>query len=375
MPSAVARHEAPQKFSPGEVLRTERCLALLKAVEELPEQLLQTAHSRQVPCEEDQNRWRDLGDALSIAVHGNLEGTFSHVNSEWNTHVHGELPCSEAVRCLTEDLPRSKLFFKAVQEQVKAKLAFTTGFIDVLDAGAGTGYLTLAAALCDPRVRVTAVESNVDSAVALQKVINRFGLSEQVTVQCVNILDFRSPVKFDIIVSETFDRALRKENFMGIARATAQYLKSDGVFIPERVEILAKIQQATDPSGWYWLPRSPGTPLEYCASSAKCSPVLAFETKQLPSLSEIPSIQVDCSTDKFSPHGVTRFWLEMSLVLGQNARMNPLMLKPNYSLITAGLELTVPSRIQGRTGGYSFRYSPGKFSDGEWVLKNNVPEI
>lgn len=135
-----------------------------------------------------------------------------------------------AHRMMVRDAARVEAFRAAIAALAPGKV--------VLDAGAGSGILSLLAAQAGA-VRVYAVEAGpaAETAAAL---VAANGMGDRVTVIRADVASVELPEPVDLIVSEWMGSIGVDENLLGmVLAAKARWLKPDGVMVPHRVTVMA----------------------------------------------------------------------------------------------------------------------------------------
>lgn len=150
---------------------------------------------------------------------------------------------NQAARCLLEVL-RSQRFMQGVAQAVEDKLA-DSDQVDILYAGTGPyGLLILPylAVYRSSRIKVTLLDIHEKNITAVNQLLDVLQLRER--VDCVAQADATQwqPPKgqqFDVILSETMNTFLRREPQVWIFSHLQQYLKPDGILIPEKIHLRA----------------------------------------------------------------------------------------------------------------------------------------
>lgn len=174
-----------------------------------------------------------------------------------------------AAKCL-QDIARSRAFILGVHQAIQDKLTCCDKLIKddkltILYAGTGPyGLLLLPLAFyylqnlsqnlsqkqpqglpseqIIPNIAITLLDIHETSITAVTKVVIALGLEQvidEIVLADATQWQPKTPNKFDIIVSETMNYALRQEPQMFIFAHLQQFLKPDGVLIPEQVRLSA----------------------------------------------------------------------------------------------------------------------------------------
>jgi predicted RNA methylase len=155
-------------------------------------------------------------------------------------HIQGALSLREAAACLRDQV-RTKRFLVAIERAIE-QLAdrFPDGELHVIDAGTGPlPVLAIAAALANPRVRVTALELNPHSLTGARAVINELNLSQQITLHLADATNYTPSQPAHLLISETMDTSLLREPIAQIFNNLSQHVIDGGIRIPESVQVLA----------------------------------------------------------------------------------------------------------------------------------------
>jgi predicted RNA methylase len=154
---------------------------------------------------------------------------------------HGlALSTKHAADCIM-DFQRTSQFIRGINEAIN-KLIQTNSRIDVLYSGSGP-YGTLLIPLLsiyNPSLfqSIHLIEINTVSAKTLKKTLNYFDLSSFNTqIFNMNVLEYQSDVKFDLIICETMFQGLIREPQVALTRYLSGFLKPKGIFIPEKINL------------------------------------------------------------------------------------------------------------------------------------------
>ena len=108
----------------------------------------------------------------------------------------------------------------------------------ILDAGTGTGLIALMAAQRSPEARIVAIDIVAAAATEARGNADRSAWSERIEVECADLREFRSEVKFDHIVSNPpffVDAVLSPDAERTTARHTTTLAYEDIVAAAERL--------------------------------------------------------------------------------------------------------------------------------------------
>ncbi|MCL1052124.1 phytanoyl-CoA dioxygenase family protein [Shewanella abyssi] len=152
-----------------------------------------------------------------------------------------------AAKC-AQDLLRTQQFIQGIEQAIADKSLHCTE-VNILYAGTGPFGLLILPLLCyykvihSPiRLTVTLIDIHRVSIDGITKIINEFELQDyisEIIVADATTFYPRKGVEFDLIVSETMKNALKKEPQIFIFAHLQQFLKADGVLIPERIQLSA----------------------------------------------------------------------------------------------------------------------------------------
>lgn len=148
-----------------------------------------------------------------------------------------------AAMCL-DDIVRTKRFIKgifhAVEDLMKIK---KSGPVNILYAGTGPFapfVLLLTTRYTSQNLQFTLLEINQNSIESVKTVFKKLNLEEYVTdlIQCdATRVQISDPEKIDLLISETMQHALVREQQVPITFNLLSQLKKDVVLIPERIEL------------------------------------------------------------------------------------------------------------------------------------------
>jgi hypothetical protein len=170
-----------------------------------------------------------------------------------------------AAKCL-QDIARSRAFILGVNQAIQDKLTCCDKLIKddkltILYAGTGPYGLLLLPLVFHylqaqsqkppqglpsdqiiPNIAITLLDIHETSITAVTKIVIALGLEQvidEIVLADATQWQPKTPNQFDMIVSETMNYALRQEPQMFIFAHLQQFLKPDGVLIPEQVRLSA----------------------------------------------------------------------------------------------------------------------------------------
>lgn len=153
----------------------------------------------------------------------------------------GMLNVYGSFKCLYEER-RTFPFLKSIKGRVEQLESMREGGIEVVDFGCGSvPVMGIMAALSSDRVRVTCVEMNEVSAEMAREIIEKRGLSDQVTVVVGDARAYKHSSKIDLRISETMFAGLMDEPLVDIFEKTHDQMADDGFSIPHRIVVEASI--------------------------------------------------------------------------------------------------------------------------------------
>jgi len=156
-----------------------------------------------------------------------------------------------AALCL-EDLLRTRQFIRGINEAIKDKINKQRP-LHILYAGTGpfaTLILPIIFRYSKHDIRYTFLEINPFSFKILQNLISKLGLEEyDITLVNSDATKYQIDSKNepDIIISETMQNALAKEQQVPIFLNLMHQVKNDPIFIPEKIELLIGLKKAGIP--------------------------------------------------------------------------------------------------------------------------------
>jgi hypothetical protein len=160
-----------------------------------------------------------------------------------------------AAQCIL-DTNRTVAFIRGLSLALdEARRRFPVGVLEVVYAGTGPFAplvlpLMTARALRD--VRFTFLDINRRSTEIVEGLIARLGLGERIPqVICCDATGYDHPTSIHVVVTETMQRALSAEPFVGIVRNLRRQLAPRGILVPERVTVdLALIDAREEKARW-----------------------------------------------------------------------------------------------------------------------------
>jgi hypothetical protein len=188
--------------------------------------------------------------------------------------VAGEFSVPSSLLCLS-DFVRTKRFAAGIERamQVVAE-RFPKGELYVIEAGGGAlPFMSLVAATCEPRARVTIVEANSVSAALAKEAVEHAGLADRIDVICADATRWRPRQRCHVLVSETMDSGLLKEPIADIMANLAPCVTRGGLILPHEVRLeagLAAEDVAEELRAGYLLPHGaliPAVPDEVFTAS------------------------------------------------------------------------------------------------------------
>ena len=156
-----------------------------------------------------------------------------------------------AALCL-DDMMRTRQFIRGINEAIKDKIN-TQKPIHILYAGTGpfaTLILPFIFRYSKQEIKYTFLEINPFSFKILQNVISKLGLEDyDITLLKADATKYKIDPKNepDIIISETMQNALAKEQQVPIFLNLMSQVKKDTLFIPEKIEIYLALKKAGIP--------------------------------------------------------------------------------------------------------------------------------
>lgn len=149
----------------------------------------------------------------------------------------------QAAKCLEETL-RTQMFIKGIYQCLLDKLS-QKHTVNVVYAGTGPYgclLLPLLALMPTAPIRVSLIDIHKDNTESIQRIVEHLGIDHQITsIECADATTWspKSPVQFDIVISETMTALLGREPQVAIFAHLQQFLADDGILIPEKVSLSA----------------------------------------------------------------------------------------------------------------------------------------
>lgn len=144
-----------------------------------------------------------------------------------------------------QDIARTRCFIQGIDQAIKDKIAEGNGVVQILYAGTGPYGLLLLPLLLNYKnapLSITLMDIHQTSITAVKKVVKVFALEHIVSsIELADATQWKpeNSVEFDIIISETMKNALKKEPQLFIFAHLQQFLKQDGLLIPEIITLSA----------------------------------------------------------------------------------------------------------------------------------------
>ena len=149
-----------------------------------------------------------------------------------------------AAKCL-QDIARTRCFIQGIKQAIDDKLSDNNGSVQILYAGTGPyGLLLLPLLLIykNAPLSITLMDIHHTSIKAVKKVIKALELEPLVkSIELTDATQWQPEkgLSFDIIISETMKNALKKEPQLFIFAHLQQFLKPQGILIPESINLSA----------------------------------------------------------------------------------------------------------------------------------------
>lgn len=147
-----------------------------------------------------------------------------------------------AAMCI-EDMLRTKRFIKGIDKAVKEVLKKGKRPVEILYAGSGPFaalILPLTTRYTESEIRIRLLEINRKSCGHLEKLISELNLSDYIeSIENVDATKYvvKSSEKVDILLSETMQRGLEKEQQVSIVVNLLNQLNDGVIVIPEKIEL------------------------------------------------------------------------------------------------------------------------------------------
>ena len=167
-----------------------------------------------------------------------LEDTANRKNIQFENGV--AIGTTWAARCV-DDIMRTRQFIRGAFKAVDDKLKEKEGAVHVLYAGSGpfaTLLLPLLATYSDSQLQLTILEINPGSVAFLKRVVSKLGF-EKYIVKIINedATSYKIDDVIDILISETMQHALVKEQQVPIMLNLVNQLPSSAIIIPECIKL------------------------------------------------------------------------------------------------------------------------------------------
>lgn len=130
---------------------------------------------------------------------------------------------------LLTDRIRMEAFTRAIEFAVRPGMR-------VLDAGCGTGILSLLAARAGA-VHVTAIERDPSLAALARDIVQANGMGKVITILCGDAATPPANELYDLIISETAGHLLFDEDLLCLRQALQSRLAEGGLFLPAAVRL------------------------------------------------------------------------------------------------------------------------------------------
>lgn len=147
-----------------------------------------------------------------------------------------------AAMCI-DDMLRTKRFIKGMDKAVKQLLKNEKRPIEILYAGSGPFaalILPLTTRYTEEEIRIRLLEINKNSCHHLEKLIAELNLEHYIeSIEHVDATKYvvKSSEKVDILLSETMQRGLEKEQQVSIVVNLLNQLNEEVIVIPEKIEL------------------------------------------------------------------------------------------------------------------------------------------
>ena len=145
-----------------------------------------------------------------------------------------------AARCV-DDIIRTRQFIRGAFKAVDDKLDEKEAPVHILYAGSGpfaTLILPLLATYSDSQIQITVLEINPGSVAFLKRVISKLGFEKYfVKIENEDATRYKIDADIDILISETMQHALVKEQQVPIMLNLVNQLPSSAIIIPECIKL------------------------------------------------------------------------------------------------------------------------------------------
>jgi hypothetical protein len=158
-----------------------------------------------------------------------------------------------AAYCI-QDYQRSIIFIRAVHaafNSVRARFSDTT--INILYAGCGpfaTLVLPLLSHLLQSNARIHLLDIHSKSLESVRTLLCHFGFN-QPNIHCVkgDACSYQHPDTLHLVIAETMQKSLEQEPQFAVTANLAPQMHSDGVFIPEHIQVQLCLAQRKNEGG------------------------------------------------------------------------------------------------------------------------------
>ncbi len=147
-----------------------------------------------------------------------------------------------AAMCI-DDMLRTKRFIKGIDKAIKQLLKKRKRPVEVLYAGSGPFaalILPLTTRYTEEEIRIRLLEINKNSCLHLEKLIRELDLLEYIeSIENVDATKYvvKTSERIDILLSETMQRGLEKEQQVSIVLNLLNQLNEGVIVIPEKIEL------------------------------------------------------------------------------------------------------------------------------------------
>ena len=175
---------------------------------------------------------------IILLKNSEYNGNYTFDNITLNQGV--AVNCKLASDCF-DDYLRTYLFMLATFRCIREKTKQNTKKLNILYAGTGP-FLTIILPsiflFTSDQISITTLEINEASYNYSKRLISNFNKEDYFeAILHQDALTFETEQKFDIIISETMDKALTREPQIAIFSHLVKFLKSDGNLIPQNIKI------------------------------------------------------------------------------------------------------------------------------------------
>ena len=182
---------------------------------------------------------RELYDALANAARWDAEASDSQRRLQLADGV--AIAGVEAARCIL-DSARTAAFLRGIDAAlVIARARAGSRRLEILYAGCGPlAPLALGVQHRLPAgaARFWLVDAQPVAVRSAQALLHRLGSGDRfAAVECIDAARHHWPLRFDVVIVETMQRALEKEPQVAITANVARQLQPDGILVPESVEL------------------------------------------------------------------------------------------------------------------------------------------